>query len=71
MTSLAELVEWEALIVLLGLAAIVVTQRFTGQVKTTDGRHTPCSGSVRPNPKRTFLWEIHPVYSLEGSGPLR
>lgn len=65
MASLAELVEWEALIVLLGLTVIVVIQLLTGQIKTTDGSYIPCSGSVHPNPKRAFLWEIHPVYSLE------
>ncbi|HEY6348098.1 MAG TPA: hypothetical protein VI636_01690 [Candidatus Angelobacter sp.] len=30
-----------------------------------DGSHVPCSGTSRPNPKRTSLWEVHPVYSFE------
>jgi hypothetical protein len=30
-----------------------------------DDSHTPCHGTVRPNPKRISVWEIHPVYQFE------
>jgi hypothetical protein len=37
--------------------------RFTGQL-FFDGSHRPCSGG-KGSPKRSSLWEIHPVYALE------
>jgi hypothetical protein len=47
MALLAELVEWEALIFLLGLAAVVVMQLLTGQIKTTGLIH----GRIPGRPK--------------------
>jgi hypothetical protein len=38
--------------------------RFTGQL-FFDASHVPCSGGTGPNPKRSSLWEIHPVYSVD------
>jgi len=37
--------------------------RFTGQL-FFDASHRPCSGG-KGSPKRSSLWEIHPVYTLE------
>ena len=37
--------------------------RFTGQL-FFDGSHRPCSGG-KGSPKRSSLWEIHPVYALD------
>ena len=37
--------------------------RFTGQL-FFDGSHRPCSGG-KGSPKRSSLWEIHPVYLLD------
>jgi hypothetical protein len=37
--------------------------RFTGQL-FFDASHRPCSGG-KGSPKRSSLWEIHPVYQLE------
>jgi hypothetical protein len=41
--------------------------RFTGPL-FFDASHRPCSGSTGPNPKRSSLWEIHPVYAVELCG---
>jgi hypothetical protein len=41
--------------------------RFTGQL-FFDASHRPCSGSTGPNPKRSSLWEIHPIYAVEVCG---
>lgn len=41
--------------------------RFTGQL-FFDASHKPCTGSTGPNPKRSSLWEIHPVYGVEICG---
>lgn len=30
-----------------------------------DGSHQPCHDDKRPNPKRSSVWEIHPVYQFE------
>jgi len=38
--------------------------RFTGHL-FFDGSHKPCSGGQGPNPKRSSLWEIHPVYAVD------
>jgi len=40
--------------------------RFTGHL-FFDASHVPCKGSqpVGSNPKRSSLWEIHPVYEVE------
>jgi hypothetical protein len=38
--------------------------RFTGQL-FFDASHKPCTGSTGPNPKRSSIWEIHPVYGVE------
>jgi len=38
--------------------------RFTGQL-FFDASHVPCSGGTGPNPKRSSLWEIHPVYAVD------
>jgi hypothetical protein len=38
--------------------------RFTGQL-FFDASHSPCSGGTGPNPQRSSLWEIHPVYQVE------
>jgi hypothetical protein len=38
--------------------------RFTGHL-FFDGSHQPCSGGQGPNPKRSSLWEIHPVYGVD------
>ena len=38
--------------------------RFTGQL-FFDASHLPCSGDRRPNPRRSTLWEIHPVYAVD------
>jgi len=40
--------------------------RFTGQL-FFDASHRPCSGG-KGSPKRSSLWEIHPVYALEICG---
>ena len=37
--------------------------RFTGQL-FFDGSHRPCSGG-KGSPKRSSLWEVHPVYAVE------
>ncbi len=37
--------------------------RFTGQL-FFDGSHRPCSGG-KGSPKRSSLWEVHPVYALD------
>jgi hypothetical protein len=37
--------------------------RFTGQL-FFDGSHRPCSGG-KGSPKRSSLWEIHPVYAVD------
>jgi len=44
--------------------------RFTGQL-FFDASHRPCTGSTGPNPKRSSLWEIHPVYGVEICGDSR
>ncbi|MGA8763323.1 MAG: hypothetical protein WB562_10705 [Candidatus Sulfotelmatobacter sp.] len=44
--------------------------RFTGHL-FFDASHKPCSGSTGPNPKRSSLWEIHPVYAVEICGDTR
>lgn len=44
--------------------------RFTGQL-FFDASHKPCTGSIGPNPKRSSLWEIHPVYGVEICGDTR
>jgi hypothetical protein len=41
--------------------------RFTGQL-FFDASHRPCTGSTGPNPKRSSLWEIHPVYGVDICG---
>jgi hypothetical protein len=41
--------------------------RFTGQL-FFDASHKPCTGSTGPNPKRSSLFEIHPVYEVEVCG---
>jgi hypothetical protein len=41
--------------------------RFTGHL-FFDGSHKPCTGSTGPNPKRSSLWEIHPVYAVQVCG---
>jgi hypothetical protein len=43
-----------------------VPVRVTGQ-RFFDSSHVTCSGGqkVRSNPKRTALWEIHPIYKFE------
>lgn len=41
--------------------------RFTGHL-FFDGSHKPCTGSTGPNPKRSSLWEIHPVYGVQVCG---
>lgn len=41
--------------------------RFTGHL-FFDGSHKPCTGSTGPNPKRSSLWEIHPVYAVQICG---
>jgi hypothetical protein len=38
--------------------------RFTGHL-FFDASHVPCSGGNGPNPKRSSLWEIHPVYAVD------
>ncbi len=38
--------------------------RFTGQL-FYDASHVPCSGGTGPNPQRSSLWEIHPVYAVD------
>ncbi|MGE5074113.1 MAG: hypothetical protein ACM3MF_11850 [Anaerolineae bacterium] len=38
--------------------------RFTGQLMF-DAAHRICSGTSKPNPKRSTLWEIHPVYAVD------
>jgi len=38
--------------------------RFTGQL-FFDASHHPCTSSSSPNPKRSSLWEIHPVYAVD------
>jgi hypothetical protein len=38
--------------------------RFTGQL-FFDASHVPCVNGAGPNPKRSALWEIHPVYRVE------
>jgi hypothetical protein len=38
--------------------------RFTGQL-FFDASHSPCTASSEPNPKRSTLWEIHPVYEVD------
>lgn len=38
--------------------------RFTGQM-FFDASHAPCVNGTGPNPKRSSLWEIHPVYRVE------
>jgi hypothetical protein len=38
--------------------------RFTGHL-FFDASHVPCSGGTGPNPKRSSLWEIHPVYAVD------
>jgi len=38
--------------------------RFTGQL-FFDASHRPCTGGTGPNPKRSSLWEIHPVYAVD------
>jgi len=38
--------------------------RFTGQL-FFDASHVPCTGGQGPNPKRSSLWEIHPVYAVD------
>jgi hypothetical protein len=30
-----------------------------------DSSHQPCRGGKRPNPKRTSVWEIHPIYQFD------
>jgi hypothetical protein len=44
--------------------------RFTGQL-FFDASHKPCTGSTGQNPKRSSLWEIHPVYGVEICGDSR
>ena len=44
--------------------------RFTGHL-FFDASHKPCTGSTGPNPKRSSLWEIHPVYGVEICGDAR
>jgi len=44
--------------------------RFTGQL-FFDASHKPCTGSTGPNPKRSSLWEVHPVYAVEICGDSR
>jgi hypothetical protein len=44
--------------------------RFTGHL-FFDGSHKPCTGSTGPNPKRSSLFEIHPVYGVEVCGDAR
>jgi hypothetical protein len=44
--------------------------RFTGQL-FFDASHKPCTGSTGANPKRSSLWEIHPVYGVEICGDAR
>jgi len=38
--------------------------RITGQL-FFDASHKPCKGGKGPNPKRSSLWEIHPVYAVD------
>jgi hypothetical protein len=38
--------------------------RFTGQL-FFDASHTPCKGGKGANPRRSTIWEIHPVYAIE------
>jgi len=44
--------------------------RFTGPL-FFDASHRPCKGSTGPNPKRSTIWEIHPVYGVEICGDTR
>jgi hypothetical protein len=49
---------------------LVDLKKFARPVRITgplffDDSHQPCHDGVRPNPKRTSVWEIHPVYQLE------
>lgn len=30
-----------------------------------DGSHQPCHDDKRPNPKRSSVWEVHPIYQFE------
>jgi hypothetical protein len=38
--------------------------RFTGQL-FYDASHVVCVGGTGPNPQRSSLWEIHPVYAVD------
>lgn len=38
--------------------------RFTGQL-FFDASHKPCSPDGKGNPKRSTIWEIHPVYAVD------
>jgi len=44
--------------------------RITGQL-FFDANHKPCKGTTGQNPKRSSLWEIHPVYGIEICGDSR
>lgn len=38
--------------------------RFTGQL-FFDASHRPCRGNIKPSPRRSSSWEIHPVHNIE------